>query len=433
MADLALPDRPDAPEVAADGVWLHCIECGEAHPPFDGVIFTCPDCGGLFEVRYDSYPTFDDFEGTGVWRYNAALPFEEGVTLPEGNTPLHRMPRLREEIGVRNLRIKHEGMNPTGSFKDRGMTVGVRVAEKLDVDRLACASTGNTSAALAAYGARADIQTLVLLPAGKVAAGKIAQASLHNARILEVDGNFDSCLDIVQELAERGEVYLLNSLNPFRLEGQKTIGLEILESFYEEHGRFPDRIVLPVGNAGNTAALYKCFREMVAGGDLAPGDVPKLTGVQAEGAAPMVEAIEEGLEDTRRWEDVETIATAIRIGNPVNAPKALPGIRETGGTAVAVSDEEITEAQRQIAAEGVGVEPASAASVAGLKKLRESGVVDSGEDVVCLTTGHLLKDPEAAAAAGNDPESVSNSTDAVLRLLAGNRGGLVGRLRNLLR
>mgnify|MGYP005852508111 CR=1 FL=1 len=433
MADLALPDRPDAPEVAADGVWLHCIECGEAHPPFDDVIFTCPDCGGLFEVRYDRYPTFDEFEGTGVWRYDAALPFEEGVTLPEGNTPLHRMPRLREEIGVRNLRIKHEGMNPTGSFKDRGMTVGVRVAEKLGVDRLACASTGNTSAALAAYGARADIQTLVLLPEGKVAAGKIAQASLHNARILEVDGNFDSCLDIVQELAERGEVYLLNSLNPFRLEGQKTIGLEILESFYEDHGRYPDRIVLPVGNAGNTAALYKCFREMVAGGDLAPGDVPKLTGVQAEGAAPMVEAIEEGLEDTRRWEDVETIATAIRIGNPVNAPKALPGIRETGGTAVAVSDEEITDAQRQIAAEGVGVEPASAASVAGLKKLRASGVVGSGEDVVCLTTGHLLKDPEAAAAAGNDPEPVANSTDAVLRLLAGNQGGVLGRLRNLLR
>ncbi|WP_181691951.1 threonine synthase [Natronomonas sp. LN261] len=435
MADLALPDRPDAPEVADDGVWLHCIECGHEHAPFEDIIYTCTECGGLLEVRYDRYPTFDEFEGTGVWRYNAALPFEEGVTLPEGNTPLHRAPRLRKEIGVRNLRIKHEGMNPTGSFKDRGMTVGVRVAEKLDVGRLACASTGNTSAALAAYGARADLQTLVLLPAGKVAAGKIAQASLHDARILEVDGNFDSCLDIVQDLADRGEAYLLNSLNPFRLEGQKTIGLEILESFYDEHGRFPDRIVLPVGNAGNTAALYKCFREMVASGDLAPGDVPKLTGVQAEGAAPMVEAIEEGLDDTRRWEDVETVATAIRIGNPVNAPKALPGIRETGGTAVAVSDSEITDAQRAIAEEGIGVEPASAASVAGLRKLRESGVVGSGEDVVCLTTGHLLKDPDAAAAAGSDPDPVANSTDAVLRSLAGGSGtlgGVLGRLKRLL-
>jgi threonine synthase len=297
------------------------------------------------------------------------------------------------------------------------MTVGVRVAERLGVDRLACASTGNTSAALAAYGARAGLETLVLLPAGKVAAGKIAQASLHGAHILEVDGNFDACLDIVQELADQGEAYLLNSLNPYRLEGQKTIGLEILEQFRDEHGTFPDRIVLPVGNAGNTAALYKCFRELRASGELDPEEVPKLTGVQAEGAAPMVEAVEEGLDHTRRWEAVETIATAIRIGNPVNTPKALPGIRDTGGTAVAVSDEEITAAQRAIAAEGVGVEPASAASVAGLRKLRDSGVVDADEDVVCLTTGHLLKDPDAAAAAGSDPTPVDNSTDAVLKLL----------------
>jgi threonine synthase len=417
MADLALPDDPEAPDVAADGVWLHCIECGHEHPPFDDIIYTCESCGGLLEARYDRYPTFDEFEGRGVWRYDAALPFTEGVTLPEGDTPLHRAPRLREELGVRTLRIKHEGMNPTGSFKDRGMTVGVRVAEELGVGRLACASTGNTSAALAAYGARAGLQTLVLLPAGKVAAGKIAQASLHGARILEVDGNFDACLDIVQELADLGEAYLLNSLNPFRLEGQKTIGLEILEAFREDHGRFPDRIVLPVGNAGNTAALYKCFREMVASGSLDADEVPKLTGVQAEGAAPMVEAIEEGREDTRRWEDVETIATAIRIGNPVNAPKALPGIRETGGTAVAVSDEEITAAQRSLAGEGIGVEPASAASLAGLRTLRERGVVTDDEDVVCLTTGHLLKDPDAAAAAGSDPEPVDNSTDAVLQLL----------------
>ena len=441
MADLELPDRPDVPDVADDGVWLHCIECGHEHPPFEEIIYTCESCEGLLEVRYDRYPTFDEFEGRGVWRYNAALPFEEGVSLPEGDTPLHRAPRLESEIGVRNLRIKHEGMNPTGSFKDRGMTVGVRVASELGVDRLACASTGNTSAALAAYGARAGLETLVLLPAGKVAAGKIAQASLHNARILEVDGNFDSCLDIVQALADRGEAYLLNSLNPFRLEGQKTIGLEILEAFYDDHGRFPDRIVLPVGNAGNTAALYKCFREMVAAGDLAPGDVPKLTGVQAEGAAPMVEAIEEGLDDTRRWSEVETIATAIRIGNPVNAPKALPGIRATGGTAVSVSDDEITDAQRAIALEGIGVEPASAASVAGLRKLRESGVVDSGEDVVCLTTGHLLKDPDTAAAAGRDPEPVGNSTEAVLERLAGGpvssgdseSSGLFGRLARLVR
>ena len=439
MADLALElsGAESDPDDATDGVWLTCIECGETFAPFADVRYTCDDCDGLLEVRYADHPTFEDFEGRGVWRYSDALPFEEGVTLPEGDTPLHHVPRLEDEIGVRNLRIKHEGMNPTGSFKDRGMTVGVRVAQAVGVDRLACASTGNTSAALAAYGARAGLETLVLLPSGKVAAGKVAQASLHGARILEVDGNFDACLDIVQDLANRGEAYLLNSLNPFRLEGQKTIGFEILERFYADEGRYPDRIVLPVGNAGNTAALYKAFRELVRSGALAPGDVPKLTGVQAEGAAPMVEAIEEERETTRRWEDVETIATAIRIGNPVNAPKALPGIRETSGTAVAVSDEEITAAQRDLASEGVGVEPASAASVAGLRKLREAGDIGAGEDVVCLTTGHLLKDPAAAAEAGADPEPVPNDTDDVLRHLAGKRvsseTGLLGRLRSLVR
>jgi threonine synthase len=412
MANLQLTE--ETPAVADDGVWLACIECGETFAPFEAIRYTCDDCDGLLEARYADLPTFEDFEGEGVWRYSAALPFEVGVTLPEGHTPLHRVPRLEDEVGVDTLRVKHEGMNPTGSFKDRGMTVGVRVAQEVGVDRLACASTGNTSAALAAYGTRAGLETLVLLPAGKVAAGKIAQAALHGARILEVDGNFDSCLDIVQDLAGRGEAYLLNSLNPFRLEGQKTIGLEIMEQFSDDYGDYPDRIVLPVGNAGNTAALYKCFRELVEAGAIEEDDVPKLTGVQAEGSAPMVEAIEEGNDKVRRWEDVETIATAIRIGNPVNAPKALPGIRETGGTAVAVSDEEITDAQRSLAGEGVGVEPASAASVAGLRKLRERGEVDDDEQVVCLTTGHLLKDPDAAAKAGAEPEPVPNDTDAIL-------------------
>ncbi len=424
--DLAIDTpTPSAPDCADDGTWLACIECDETFAPFEDVRYTCDHCDGLLEVRYDDPPTFDEFGSgastdgpdRGVWRYREALPFDLGVTLPEGDTPLHRVPRIEEAVGVDALRIKHEGMNPTGSFKDRGMTVGVRVAKELGVGALACASTGNTSAALAAYGGRGGMQTLVLLPQGKVAAGKVAQASLHGARILEVDGNFDACLDIVQELAARGEAYLLNSLNPFRLEGQKTIGFEILEEFYADHGVFPDRIVLPVGNAGNTSALYKGFRELVQAGALDPDDVPKLTGVQAEGAAPMVEAIEEGNDEIRRWEEVETRATAIRIGNPVNAPKAIPGIRNTGGTAVAVSDPEITAAQAHLASEGVGVEPASAASLAGLKKLRREGVVDDDERVVCLTTGHLLKDPEAAYEAGGDPEPVPNDVDAVVEHL----------------
>jgi len=418
MAHLDL--HADVPACAQDGVWLTCIACGERFAPFAEVRYTCDSCDGLLEVRYADLPTWDDFSGSGVWRYAAALPFETGVSLPEGNTPLHDVPRLEEETGVDRLRVKHEGMNPTGSFKDRGMTVGVRVAQRAGVSRLACASTGNTSAALAAYGARGGMETLVLLPQGKVAAGKVAQAALHGARILEVDGNFDTCLDIVQDLAGRGEAYLLNSLNPFRLEGQKTIGLEILEQFRDEEGGYPDRIVLPVGNAGNTAALYKCFRELERSGALGGEEIPKLTGVQAEGAAPMVEAIEHGWEETERWADVETRATAIRIGNPVNAPKALPGIRATGGTAVAVSDAEITDAQRALAGEGVGVEPASAASVAGLRKLRAAGVVGASEQVVCLTTGHLLKDPEAAAEAGGDPEPVPGDTEGVLGSLRAN-------------
>jgi len=412
MANLDL--KEPVPDCATDGVWLTCIECDEQFAPFEEVRYTCDSCDGLLEVRYADLPTWDDFEGKGVWRYSDALPVDSGVSLPEGATPLHNVPRLEEEIGISRVRVKHEGMNPTGSFKDRGMTLGVKVAQRVGVDRLACASTGNTSAALAAYGARGGMETLVLLPAGKVAAGKVAQASLHSARILEVDGNFDTCLDIVQDLAMRGEVYLLNSLNPFRLEGQKTIGLEIMEQFRDEEGDYPDRIVLPVGNAGNTAALYKCFRELVKSGAIEEDDVPKLTGIQAAGAAPMVEAIENDWEATERWDEVETRATAIRIGNPVNAPKALPGIRATGGTAAAVSDEEITRAQRELAGEGVGVEPASAASIAGLRKLREEGIVGSDEEVVCLTTGHLLKDPEAAAEAGAAPEPVPGTTEGVL-------------------
>ncbi|MDJ1433014.1 threonine synthase [Halostagnicola sp. A-GB9-2] len=410
-------DQPEHPPEADDGAWLECIECGETFAPLEDIRYTCDECDGLLEVRYTDLPSLDEFEGRGVWRYADALPLDSGVTTQEGATPLYEVPRLEDDIGVEALRIKHEGMNPTGSFKDRGMTVGVAVAKELGVDRLACASTGNTSAALAAYGSRGGMETLVLLPAGKVAAGKIAQASLHGARILEVDGNFDSCLDIVQELAARGEAYLLNSLNPFRLEGQKTIGLEILEAFRDDYGAFPDRIVLPVGNAGNTSALYKAFRELVQVGDLPLEEVPKLTGVQAEGAAPMVEAIENDADEVRRWDDVETRATAIRIGNPVNAPKALPGIRETDGTAVAVSDEEITDAQRDLAEEGIGVEPASAASIAGLRKLRADGTVSDDERVACLTTGHLLKDPDAAAAAGSDPQPVPNDTEGVLERL----------------
>lgn len=410
-------EETDPPAVADEGVWLECISCDFVTEPFADVIFRCPECNSLLEVQYESPVTLASCTGLGVWRYEHALPVDGSISIDEGNTPLYPVPAISESLGIADLHIKHEGMNPTGSFKDRGMTVGVRVAEKLGVTRLACASTGNTSASLACYGSRAGMDVFVLLPSGKVAAGKLAQAGLHGARILEVDGNFDDCLRHVSALADRGEAYLLNSVNPFRLEGQKTIGFEILEQSLEKTGSYPDRIVLPVGNAGNTAALYKAFRELVASESLAIDDVPKLTGVQATGAAPLVEAIKNDADTVTPWDSVETRATAIRIGNPVNAPKALPGIRETGGTAVAVSDDEITGAQQEIARSGVGVEPASAASLAGLRKLLDNGEIDADEQVVCLTTGHLLKDPDAAAAAGSTPEPVPNDLDAILETL----------------
>lgn len=410
----------DEPPVAESGVWLACIGCGVTLAPFDDVVYTCPTCDGLLEVRYRDLAPLDSFIGAdsdGVWRFSEVLPLKREISLDEGDTPLYDLPEVAESIGVASLQVKHEGMNPTGSFKDRGMTVGVGVANHLGIDRLVCASTGNTSASLAAYGGRAGKETLVLLPAGKVAAGKLAQASLHGARILEVDGNFDACLDLVQRLAEDGEAYLLNSVNPFRLEGQKTIAFEILLSCFERDGVLPDRICLPVGNAGNTAALYKAFRELVTAGSVDPASIPKLTAVQAAGAAPFVKAVEAGSDAVDRWDTVETTATAIRIGYPVNAPKALPGIVATDGTAIAVEDSEISEAQRELAEAGIGVEPASAASLAGLKRLRREGVVDASERVVCLTTGHLLKDPDAAANAGRRPEAVPDDYEAILQHL----------------
>ena len=417
MNHLTIDADATPPDAATDGVWLRCIGCGADHAPFDEILYRCPTCDSLLEVRYDALPTWDDFDGRGVWRYAAGLPVPTGVSIDEGDTPLYAVPDLADEVGIEALAVKHEGMNPTGSFKDRGMTVGVAVARQLGVGRLGCASTGNTSAALAAYGARAGMDVVVLLPEGKVAAGKLAQAGLHGAKIFEVAGNFDACLDVVDALASQGEMYLLNSINPYRLEGQKTIGLEIMEAWQDRHGRYPDRIILPVGNAGNTSALYKAFRELVAAGAIEPDEVPKLTGVQASGAAPLVEAIEQNAETVTRWDSVSTRATAIRIGNPVNWPKALPGIRETGGTAVAVEDEQITDAQRSLAQQGIGVEPASAASLAGLRVLRDRGVVTADEHVVCLTTGHLLKDPDAAAAAGTDPIAVAADPEAVIEAL----------------
>ena len=373
---------------------LACIHCGARYPP-DAVIYTCERCGHLLEVRYPLGEIRIDRKEwqrrpLSVWRYRELLPVAGSpVTLREGGTPLYPLEQLGKEMGLRSLHAKHEGMNPSGSFKDRGMTVGVSMALQLGKQTVACASTGNTSASLAMYAAKAGIPSVVLLPAGKVALGKVAQALIHGARVIAIRGNFDRALEMIHELCLSHGLYLLNSVNPYRLEGQKTIGFEVLDQL----GGVPDRIVLPVGNAGNISAVHKGLTELKDLGFI--DSLPRMTGVQAEGSAPVVRAIREGLPEVIPEPAPETVATAIRIGAPVNGEKALAAIRKTGGTAVSVSDAEILAMQKALASrEGIGIEPASAASVAGVRRMVEEGIIDRDERVVCVVTGHLLKDPE---------------------------------------
>jgi len=391
-----------------------CIECGKKYSKTD-IVYTC-ECGGLLDIIYD-YATIEldmdrlKSEPPSVWKYRELLPVErEPVSIKEGGTPLYKCDRLAEKIGVKELYVKHEGMNPTGSFKDRGMTVGVTKALELGMKTVACASTGNTSASLAIYGAKAGIPAVVLLPEGKVALGKVAQALMHGAKVLSIRGNFDDALVLVRRLCDEEKLfYLLNSINPYRLEGQKTIGFEIVDQL---GFRVPDRVVLPVGNAGNITAIYKGFKEFMKLG--VTDTVPKMTGIQAEGASPIVSAVKSGADDITPEMNPETVATAIRIGNPVNARKALRAIRESNGTAETVTDEELIQAQKDLAQlEGIGVEPASATSVAGLKKLVDAGVIGREETIVCITTGHLLKDPEEAIDVCAEPIVVDATIEAI--------------------
>ncbi|MEA3323659.1 MAG: threonine synthase [Euryarchaeota archaeon] len=396
---------------------LHCIECHTLYDP-DEIIYTCPSCGGLLEVIYDISEI--DFRKTdecrSVWKYKALLPVNiKPVTIQEGGTPLYRTERLKDGLELSEVFVKHEGLNPTGSFKDRGMTVGVTKAIELGMKTVACASTGNTSASLATYAAKAGIPAVVLLPGGKVALGKIAQALIHGAKVLNIRGNFDEALRLVREVCDEYGFYLLNSINPFRLEGQKTIAFEIADELGWE---VPDRVILPVGNAGNISAIYKGFKELK---ELGVTDaIPKMTGIQAEGSRPVVDAIDRELAEIVPDPNPETIATAIRIGDPVNAAKALRAIRESGGLAISVSDDEIISAQRNLAStEGVGVEPASATSVAGLRKLVLGGLIDSDERIVCITTGNIMKDPTEVVDVCPKPIEVDANIDAVRRAVFG--------------
>ncbi len=399
-------------------MFLECIECKTQYPDTDP-LYTCQRCGGLLDVIYD-YSKIDLRvqklrQPPSVWKYASLLPVKmEPISIKEGGTPLYKCDRLAKKIGIHELYVKHEGLNPTGSFKDRGMTVGVSKALELGMKTVACASTGNTSASMAIYAAKAGISAIVLLPEGKVAMGKVAQALMHGAKVISVRGNFDDAFRLVRELCAQGEFYLLNSVNPFRLEGQKTIGFEIIDQL---GWKSPDRVVLPVGNAGNISAIYKGFSEFKRFDII--DEIPRMTGIQAGGARPIVDAFERGDDKIVPEKHPETIASAIRIGDPVNAPKALRAIYNSGGVAEKVSDDEIIEAQKSLARlEGIGVEPASAASIAGLKKLREKGVIQQEERVVCVTTGHLLKDPEEVIGVCGKPTEVDADIEAIRAVIS---------------
>ncbi len=315
--------------------------------------------------------------------YKEWLPVTENtpmLTLHEGNTPLIHLERLSEQWGI-NLYVKVEGANPTGSFKDRGMVMAVAKAKEEGKSILICASTGNTSAAAAAYGARAGMRTIVVIPEGRIALGKLAQAKMYGAEILEIEGNFDEALRMVREAGE-GDIALVNSVNPYRLEGQKTIAFETIDQL----GEVPDVFALPVGNAGNISAAWKGFKEYAEKKGIA---TPSLLGVQADGAAPIVY--------DRVFEEPETVATAIRIGNPASWELAKNALQESDGSILSVTDEEILEAYSLIASnEGVFAEPGSCASIAGVKKRVESGQLAKGSTVVAVLTGNGLKDPDTA-------------------------------------
>ena len=383
---------------------LVCVDCGMSLPGLE-IRYRCA-CGGTLDVVHDlaalkgriGFDLFDRrlaskerADRSGVWRFRElVLPLapEEIVTKPEGNTNLYRSESLAAWVGIDDLSFKHEGENPTGSFKDRGMTVGITVAKKLGMNRVACASTGNTSASMASYAATAGMKAYVFIPEGKVAFGKLSQALAYGATTIQVAGDFDVAMRLVQEAcAERG-VYLLNSINPFRIEGQKTIALTLLQDL---GWSVPDWIVVPGGNLGNSAAIGKGFSELLALGLVSR--LPKLAVIQASGANPFAAAFRAGT-PLVPVAAAETRATAIRIGDPISWRKSLRGVTASGGTVDDVTDQEILDAKAKLDGSGVGAEPASCAAVAGARKLAAAGVIGRGERVCAILTGHLLKDPE---------------------------------------
>jgi threonine synthase len=415
------------------------------------VLYNCPKCGGLLEVTYGALEadpaqlkrTWRErrcdnsaVEQSGVWRYREMIAFLDDlryiVTLREGNTPLLDSVRAGSYGGLKRITFKHQGFNPTGSFKDNGMTCGVAQAMRLGMKRVACVSTGNTSASMAAYASAAGMQPVIFIPHGNISYGKLAQALEYGALTFQVEeANFDEILKLVRTLSERLGIYLLNSINPFRIEGQKSIVIEMMD---QRDWNPPDWIVLPGGNLGNVSAFGKALRELHAGGFIAR--MPRLAVIQAEKSAPFYDYMQSaGRQAFKAVSKPETLATAIKIGDPVSWPKAQHEIDTTNGVVEKVNEQEIADAKAQIGTAGIGCEPASAATLAGIRKLTRSGMIASDADVIAILTGNVLKDPDyiygyhtgtlkspggepIKPAFGNKPVVVPNDAEKIAAILS---------------
>jgi threonine synthase len=398
------------PGVRQENFRFRCIACGDLTDAASQD-FRCCQCGDLLEITYptwkESKPDAAELKTawqkrrlssspvdlSGVWRYRDVLPAlddeQQVITLREGNTPLYELPRCARITGVPHLFAKHQGMNPTGSFKDAGMTVAATFARRAGFRWVACASTGNTSASMAAYAARGGMRGLVLVPEGKISWSKLSQALDYGAVTCQLRTDFDGCLKLLQDLVRKAPVYQLNSINPFRLEGQKTLSIELLEQL---DWQVPDHIIVPGGNLGNSSAIGKALLEMRKLELISR--LPKLSVIQAEGANALVRTLREAGGKRLISVPPETRATAIRIGNPASWKKAAHVLEATGGACEQVTELEIAQAKAEIGAEGIGCEPASAVTLAGLKKLVKQGFVKTDETVVLVLTGNLLKDPD---------------------------------------
>ncbi len=400
-----------------DPFFFRCIDtaCGsEFH--IGEKLYQCPRCSDLLDVCYH-FPqmdvgqlkkefrtrrlTNDPLDVSGVWRYRELLPFRGDdlrhvVTMGEGNNPVLNAPISAQYVGLRRLRVKHLGWNPTGSFKDYGMTVAVSQARRLGSSVVACASTGNTSASMAAYCARVGLRSVVFIPEGQIAYGKLSQSLDYGALTVQIHGDFDAAMGLVRELARETDLYMMNSINPFRLEGQKTVMLELFDQL---DWRIPDRIVVPGGNLGNSSSYGKALMELKELGFI--DKVPRITIIQASGADPLYRTLVTSSADLVPVKGAWTLASAIKIGRPISWKKALRALSFSDGWCDVVTEQEIADAKAILGRDGIGCEPASATTIAGLKRLMNLGnqaespvTIDPDEDVVAILTGHQLKDPE---------------------------------------